>query len=146
MWCITSKMNKLAQQNIMFTSFCTLADRYQHSSGSTGNCPYTSCCTFRKQIPNIFQAHWYQHLHFASSCSGVSTSILHFLPHLFIVTSLHWNWWKLMAVLAISSLEAYPDLPLAILCTTFSSAGSIFYPEDGSSMFFQNLVFIYHTK
>jgi hypothetical protein len=44
-----------------------------------------------------------------------------------------------MAVLAISSLEAYPDPPLAILCTTFSSAGSIFYPEDGSNMFFQNI-------
>jgi len=101
----------------MLTSFCdmticTLADRYQHSSGSTGNCPYTSCCTFSKQIPNIFQAHWYQHLHFPSSCSGVSTSIfVHFLPHLFIVASLHWNWWKLMAVLAISFHQFLWSLP-----------------------------------
>jgi len=89
------KDEQISIQNIMLTSFCdmtlhTLADRYQPSSGSTGNCPYTCCCTFSKQIPNIFQAHWYQHLHFPSSYSGMYTSIfIHFLPHLSIVTFFH---------------------------------------------------------
>jgi hypothetical protein len=54
--------------------------------GPTDNFPYTSCCIFNEQIPNLFRVHQYLlHLHFPASYSGVSTSIfLHFLSYLFI--------------------------------------------------------------
>jgi hypothetical protein len=75
----------------MLTSFCdmtlcTLADRFQHSSGSTGNCPYTSCCIFSKQIPSDFQAHWYQDLQFPSSYFVCPLPSLYTSSHIYLLS------------------------------------------------------------